>query len=171
MMSLADEPLTPEAITALDHTQARALLDQQLDFRNRIFALEEILAAQPEAMHGDDPRCPLTHSFADGIYMREIKIPAGTVLTGKIHRHAHPNVLLEGEVLVVTEQRGVERLQAPFAMISEPGTKRAVVALSDVRWLTFHSVGDERDLAKIEKMVIAPDYVTLARDSRKELVA
>lgn len=133
----------------------------QLQIRDQIKEFEADLAALPNAVHGDNECCPLKHSFANGIYMREILIPAGMVLTGKIHRHAHPNVLLEGEVLVVTEQNGLERLKAPMAMISEGATKRALVALTDVRWLTFHNVGEERDLKKIEDIVIAPTYEQL----------
>lgn len=142
-------------MTELVPIEDRAL---QLQIRNQIQEFESDLATLPEAVHGDNEVCPLKHSFANGIYMREIRIPQGMVLTGKIHRHAHPNVLLEGEVLVVTEQKGLERLRGPMAMISDGATKRALVALTDVVWLTFHNVGEERDLKKIEEMVIAPTY-------------
>lgn len=128
--------------------------------REKLLALERVIAACPDAFHGDSSSCPLKHSFANGIYMREIFIPKGTVLTGKIHRHAHPNVLLKGEVRVFTEDGGLEHYVAPMAMISTAGTKRAVLALEDTVWLTFHSVGEERDLGKIEEIVIAPDYQT-----------
>lgn len=139
-------------------TEDRSL---QLQIRDQIQEFEQDLAALPNAVHGDNEICPLKHSFANGIYMREIRIPAGMVLTGKIHRHAHPNVLMEGEVLVVTEQNGLERLKGPMAMISEGKTKRALVALTDLHWITFHNVGDERDLQKIEQMIIAPTYKEL----------
>ena len=137
--------------------------------RERICDLEGALSALPGAVFGDSDLCPLKHSFGHGIYMREIFIPAGVVLTGKIHRHSHPNVLLEGEVLVVTEHGGREHLKAPLAMISLAGTKRAVVALTDTRWITFHNVGEERDLARIEDIVIAPSYDQLEQERLAQL--
>jgi hypothetical protein len=128
--------------------------------REKLLELEAVIADSPGAFHNDTPNCPLKHSFANGIYMREIFIPKGVVLTGKIHRHDHPNVLLKGKVEVFTESGGLEHLEAPVAIISKAGTKRAVLTLEDTVWITFHNVGDERDLNKIEKMTIAPDYKT-----------
>lgn len=160
---------TLDTLSVMETDEALAVVEQRLALRNQISYFEQQLASQPAATYGDSPDCPLTHSFANGIYMREIFIPAGKVLTGKIHRHAHPNILLEGEVLVVTEHAGKQHLKAPLAMISEPGTKRVVFALSDTRWLTFHNVGEERDLSKIEDIVIVSDYKQLASEQRKEL--
>ncbi len=128
------------------------------NIREEILTFEEMLKSCPESFQGDTALCPLTHEFANGIYVRTIRIPAGTILTGKIHKHAHPNVLLEGTVEVYTEAGGMERLKAPLSMISKSGTKRVVHAITDVVWQTFHNVGDEKDLKKIENIVIAPSY-------------
>ena len=127
-------------------------------FRNRILKLESMLKDVPGALIGDNDLCPLKHKFAGGIYMREIFIPKDTLIVGKIHRHSHPNVLLKGDVSVWTEGGGVERLKAPMAMISPPGTKRLVYTHEDSTWITFHSVGEETDPAKCEEMIIAPTY-------------
>ena len=45
--------------------------------RQDILDLEEILEQQDGAFFGDTVNCPLKHSFADGIYVREIFIPKG----------------------------------------------------------------------------------------------
>ena len=108
------------------------------DFRKKIFELEETMAKIPGATFGDSPEMPLKHSFSDGMYVREIFLPKGHILTGKIHKHSHPNFLMSGEVIVVTENGGREHLKGPLAMISEPGTKRAIVALEDTVWITVH---------------------------------
>ena len=128
--------------------------------RAQILALQDALSGHPDAVFGDSALCPLTHRFADGIYVREIFIPKGTVLTGKIHKYAHPNFLMQGEVMVVTESGGREHLKAPLALISPPGVKRAVVALEDTVWITVHAT-HETDLAKIEEAVIAKEYEAL----------
>jgi len=118
---------------------------------------------------GDNDAMPLKHSFAPGVYVREIFIPKGSMLTGKIHRHSHPNFLMQGEVIVVTEFGGREHLKAPKSMISKAGTKRAIYAIEDTIWITVH-VTEETDLKKIEEYVIAPTYDALkAAPESKEL--
>lgn len=125
--------------------------------RDDILELENALLKVPGAVRGDSDLMPLKHSFAPGMYVRQIFIPKGTILTGKIHRHAHPNFLMSGEVIVVTEERGREHLKAPMSIISAAGTKRAILALEDTVWITVHAT-EETDLQKIEDYVIAKDF-------------
>ncbi len=128
-------------------------------FREAIQRCEAALATVPGVFFGDSPLCPLRHSFADGIYVREMFIPAGVVIIGKIHKHAHPNFLLQGAVIVVTEAGGWEHLVAPLSIISPPGTKRAVLALTDTVWITVHTNPTEtQDRVELEAHVIAPTY-------------
>jgi hypothetical protein len=101
--------------------------------------------------------CPLQHSFIDGVYVRTIFIPAGTVIVGKIHKHSHANILSKGEVIVFTEEGDMEHLKGPITMVSPAGCKRAVRALTDTTWTTIHRT-DETDLDKIEDWVIAKSY-------------
>ena len=126
--------------------------------RDKILEFESLLANLPRVQFGDQDDCPMRHSFGNGIYMREIFIPKGKFGVGKLHKHDHPNVLMLGEVTVITEHCGVQRLRAPMSMISKAGTKRVLFAHEDSVWITFHNVGEERDLVKIEDMVIAKNY-------------
>lgn len=125
--------------------------------REDILLFEEQLAKVPGAKFGDMDECPLTHEFADGVYVRTIFIPKGMIIVGKIHRHSHPNFLLKGDVSVVTESGGIQRIKAPMAMISPAGTKRVVFTHEDTVWTTVH-VTEETDLAKIEEVVIAKSF-------------
>lgn len=128
--------------------------------RIEILNFESNLSNVPGAVFGDSELMPLKHSFAEGVYVREIFIPKGMALVGKIHRHSHPNFLMSGEVLVVTENKGRQHLKAPLSMISEAGTKRVVYAIEDTTWITVH-VTNETDLEKIEDYVIAKTYADL----------
>lgn len=131
----------------------------QITPREAILSFENALSQQEGAVFGDSDLCPLTHSFSDGIYVREIFIPKGVVLTGKIHKHDHPNFLMKGKVKVFTEHDGFEVLTAPCHMISKAGTKRAVEAMEDTVWVTVHhNPTNTEDLKKIEDNVIAPSY-------------
>lgn len=127
--------------------------------RDDILNFEEMIKRTENSFVGDSETCPLQHSFCDGIYVREIFIPAGVVLTGKIHKHAHPNFLMKGEVDVMTEFGGTEHLIAPVSMISKAGTKRVVRTFTDTVWITIHNnPTNTQDLSKLEKIVIADNY-------------
>jgi hypothetical protein len=126
--------------------------------RESIVEFEKMLSNVEGAFFGDTDYCPLKHSFSDGIYVREIFIPAGTVLVGKIHKHDHPNFLMSGTVEVVTEF-GSERIEAPRSMISKSGTKRVVHAITDTVWITVHvNKENTTDIAKLEDNIIAKSY-------------
>jgi quercetin dioxygenase-like cupin family protein len=119
--------------------------------RAKVIALEEILLAAPQAV------IPVTHRFANpgtrlGVYAREIFIPKGTVLTGKIHKTEQINFMLKGDMSVLTEE-GIKRVQAPFTIVSPPGTKRVAYAHEDTVWTTVHAT-DETDIEKIETLFV-----------------
>lgn len=101
--------------------------------------------------------CPVTHYFSRGVYARELFIPAGTVLTGEIHKHENLNILSQGDISVRMEDGSIVRVQAPFTTVSPPGTKRAAYAHTDCVWTTIHGT-DERDVDKIKHEFIATSY-------------
>lgn len=101
--------------------------------------------------------CPVTHHFSKGVYAREIFIPAGTVLTGEIHKHENLNILSKGDISVRMDDGSIVRVQAPFTTVSPPGTKRAAYAHTDCVWTTIHGT-DERDVDKIKNEFIATSY-------------
>lgn len=74
--------------------------------------------------------------FAEGVYAREITIPKGTVLCGRIHNKSQINTISKGDISVTTDQ-GVVRVQAPFTIVSPPGTKRAGYAHEETVWTTY----------------------------------
>tara|TARA_R110000823_G_scaffold312410_1_gene439038 strand:+ start:87 stop:581 length:495 start_codon:yes stop_codon:yes gene_type:complete len=110
--------------------------------------------------------CVLTHRFAPKseeygcyTYARELSIPAGSLIVGKIHKHAHISFLLSGKIVVVSES-GREVMEAPRTFVSEAGVKRAGYVLEDCVITNVHltEYGSEDDLNKIEEEVIAKTY-------------
>jgi hypothetical protein len=130
--------------------------------REKIMNLEYTLVSHlkeqnPEFKPGNtDDICPIKHHWAPGVYGREIFIPAGTVIIGKIHRHAHLNCISQGLVMVATPF-GVETLQAPLNFISKPWTKRAVYALEDTIWTTIHPT-EKLSVEEVESEIIAASF-------------
>ena len=70
-------------------------LELQAKARQMILDVQDKLCEHPDAVFGDTDLCPLKHSFADGQYVREMFIPKGVMIIGKIHKHSHPNFLLK----------------------------------------------------------------------------
>lgn len=128
------------------------------EFRKNILDFAEVVKAHPNSLLGDNDYCPLKHSFSDGIYVREIFIPAHTYVVGKIHKHSHPNFLMSGEVNVVTHE-GSFTIKAPCSMISTQGTQRALYTLTDTTWITVHlNPSNTQDLQVLEEQIIAKSY-------------
>lgn len=137
-----------------------------IEMRNKILRLQADMEALPE-----DKKCmpEVTHFFEDGLYSRAMLIPAGTTIVGKIHKHAHPNHIHFGDVLVATEF-GVFRYIGENTFTSDPGTKRVVHALADTLWITYHeNPTDTRDLAQLEAAIIAPSYTALEHHMKERL--
>ena len=131
------------------------------EMREKILHLESTLKEYVKANPDAQPECPLRHTFAPGAYARQIFIPQGSLVVGKIHKHAHLNFLMLGQAIVATED-GILTYTAPFVFTSLPGTKRVVVAVQDVIWVTVH-LTEQTDLTKIEEEIIAPTYAEFDR--------
>ena len=81
---------------------------------------------------------PVEHAFCTGLYARTMHIPAGTALTGAIHRQESFFLVRKGSLIVSTDS-GPQRLGLGDMSISKIGTKRAGIALTDVEITTFHA--------------------------------
>lgn len=97
-----------------------------------IYQLEAELLKMPQV------ELPIDHDFCAGMYARTMHIPAGTVLTGAVHREESFFLVRKGELIVSTDN-GPRKLCAGDMSISKIGTKRAGIALTDVDVTTFHA--------------------------------
>lgn len=110
-----------------------------------------------EAWMKEQPQLNLkvVNYFSHGVYARELHIPAGTLLTGEIHKFENFNILSKGDISVLTND-GMKRVEAPFSIVSPPGTKRIAFAHTDCIWTTIHGTF-EIDIDKIKHYFIATD--------------
>lgn len=104
------------------------------------------------------------HRFADGLYAREITIPAGTLLTGKIHRARHLNIISRGDISVWSAGEPVRRIRAPFSFVADAGARRVGFAHEETVWTTVHATR-ETDLTKLEAELIEPRTIPLLERS------
>jgi hypothetical protein len=90
----------------------------------------------------------LTHTFTPHLYGRKITMPAGALLTTRIHLTDHQFVILRGVVSVWDDEHGVVTLHAGHHGITKAGTRRVLFVHEECEWMTFH-VTDETDPDKI----------------------
>lgn len=136
-----------------------------INSRSDVFVAEEMMKA-----YGEPVAIPVREYFANkgtkrGTYAREITIPAGTLLTGKIHKYEQVNFLLRGEITVLTDD-GFKRLVGPATVVSPAGTKRIAYTHTECVWTTVHSTELE-DVDAIEAEFIAQteeEYLEFVRD-------
>ncbi len=128
------------------------------------FACPTIDQLEAAMLDGVPVEMPVTHRFTPGLYIREISIPAGTLLTSALHWTEHPFVISKGRIEVVSETEGRVVYEAPHTGITKPGTRRALYALTDTIWTTFHAT-DETDVEKICATILGPHENPLLPDS------
>lgn len=135
------------------------LISKSLDLQSLTKEQIQQYIAHAESMmidSGEGVEIPLKHHFSKDVYAREIFIPKGTFLVGKIHKFENLNILSQGELSIISID-GCQRVKAPFTIVSVPGVKRLAYAHEDCVWTTIHGT-DEKDVDKIEEKFIAKTY-------------
>ena len=121
-----------------------------IERRDKIQELQSCLEKLPQI------DCPVEHRFAPGCYIREIFMPKGSLVVGKIHLTEHFNVILKGKVTVATVD-GVETHEAPYTFVSPAGIQKVVYMHDDCIWQTVHPT-DKTDPDEIEAEIITENY-------------
>lgn len=115
--------------------------------------------------------CPLLHRFTDKMYIREIFMPADTLVTSKIHKTNHPFVVSMGSVSVKIDDGEWELIEAPYSGTTLPGTRRVLYIHSDTIWTTFHVNEDNcHDIEMIENRILEPYTNTLLTNKEERRV-
>ena len=89
----------------------------------------------------------VTNHIVDGLYVRELLIPKGSLIISRVHKRPLVNVISKGEVVVI-DSNGRNEYTAPCTFISPAGTQRVVFALEESVWNTAHitNVSDPDEL-------------------------
>jgi quercetin dioxygenase-like cupin family protein len=95
------------------------------------------------------------HHFSDGLYAKQIHIPAKHVVTSHSHQYSHLSVLAKGDVLV--EVDGViTEYSAPACIEIRAGLHHRVLARTDATWFCIHAT-DETDADHIDEVLIGKE--------------
>ena len=160
-----------ELQTLFDNTLAKS-------YKDKITQIEEYLTNVADGVNvvvgdGNELIYPemweYKHSFADGIYIREMKMKQGQLGFSAIHKHSYGFFLLSG-VLASSKEEGVEEFIAPCYIVSPRGAKRVVYAIEDCIITTVHAnPTNTQDLKKIEQINVVfswKDYEEYLKENK-----
>jgi len=160
-----------ELQTLFDNTPAKS-------YKDKITQIEEYLTSVADGVNvvvgdGNELIYPdmweYKHSFADGIYIREMKMKQGQLGFSAIHKHSYGFFLLSG-VLASSKEEGIEEFVAPCYIISPQGAKRIVYAVEDCVITTVHAnPTNTQDLKEIEKINVVfswQDYEEYLKENK-----
>lgn len=120
------------------------------EVRDKIERFEQACLAQPQV------QLDVKHYFANGLYVRELFIPAGTTGTGAVHLHEHVSMIVSGDITVMSEH-GTQRIKGPMIRVMKPGTKHVAVTHEDTVWITMHAT-DAKTVEEAEASLVVSNY-------------
>ncbi len=118
----------------------------------------DICAAQDAIHNGALERVEVAyeHYFADGVYARVMKCPAGALVIGKPHRTEHISILLKGSCTITDDDGTSKYVEAPMIVVSQAGRKKMALVHTDMEFVNIHPT-ETTNLDEIEKKVIIPE--------------
>lgn len=115
-------------------------------------AINKINVLIQEMLKHPQVECPVSHHFGPNIYIREVVMPAGTVVVGKPHKTEHMCNMISGRMIIVNEDGEQKEVAAPAVFMAKKGRKTAYI-IETVRFQNIFST-DETDIEKLENMLV-----------------
>tara|TARA_Y100000015_G_scaffold40847_1_gene46233 strand:+ start:37 stop:522 length:486 start_codon:yes stop_codon:yes gene_type:complete len=133
-----------------------------LNSREKIQGLQDLLIDNADEVnivtHQNSKIFPLEHTFADGIYVRQMTMDKESLVVGAIHNHLHVWFLLSGHITVATEEESLEYV-APCYVLATPGTKRVIYANEDSVFVNVHKNPTNcKDIEKLEQEIVSATF-------------
>lgn len=120
------------------------------DMIEKLFVIEAALKQMPQV------EVPLRHCFGNKVYVREMTAPKGSILIGKMHKYKQVNIVIKGDISVLTED-GWRRLKSGDMFESPAGIKRAGFTHEDTVWTTICGT-EETEVEKAEDELTIGSY-------------
>lgn len=149
----------PLALVMVDPITDEVTFDVHPDpmvMRDRITKLQADIVSTP----GKFTELPIDHNFVDGMYIRRLFIPKGSLIIGHIHKQACINIMEKGDMSVLSET-GAARVKAGFVIASPAGMQKVGYAHEDSIFTNIFRT-DETDIAKLEIDLVWESYEMMA---------
>ena len=96
------------------------------------------------------------HHRIKGVYARELFIPAGTLLTGKIHNFESIGILAQGRLRITNGTDSIV-VEAPYITVDQPGIKRLGYAETDCTFICIHRT-DSETIEDMEQELVSDTF-------------
>jgi hypothetical protein len=117
----------------------------------------ELIDIEREMLKYEQVDVPLYHHWSGGVYIREIRIPAGSYIMGKRHRYETCNILLKGTLLVyVDDGKPPVPMTGPVIFTTQPNAKKFAYCQEEAIFLNIIPT-KETDPEEIERLFIIPE--------------
>jgi len=137
--------------------------------RRRIEDLEQKMLGLDSGAMTQELLNQTKHHFCEGVYAREFFLPKDHACTGRVHKTACFNILLEGKItLAMGSTEEPQTIEAPQFFVSEAGEKKALYAHEDSVFITFHAT-EVTDEDKMMDLFTVPTVKAFER-YRRELL-
>lgn len=93
------------------------------------------------------------HYFCNGTYVKEMLIPAGTLMVSKVHKTEHLSIMTSGDVTVLCET-GHVRYQGHNVIHSMSGIKRIGLFHADTLWMNVHKTNGITDIDEMTDYLV-----------------
>lgn len=122
--------------------------------------INPILELEQEILKHPQVEMPVETHYCNKMCARTLKIPAGTILTGAIHKDDCFFVVRQGQLVVTTDADPVI-LNVGDMTITKALTKRAGIAITDCIVTTFHNNNDNSidDSNMFDRLSITPELL------------
>jgi quercetin dioxygenase-like cupin family protein len=94
----------------------------------------------------------ILHHFSDGLYAKQMTLPAGYEAGSHAHAYSHLSVLAKGRVIVETDNT-MQEFNAPACIEIKAGIHHRIVSLEDAVWFCIHAT-EETDVSKVDEVLI-----------------
>lgn len=126
---------------------ALKVIDFSSDLVHENYSLEQKIEQSQEILSQLEPvEISVESNNINGMYTRKIMIPAGVALVGRVHLYDYVDIMLSGDITVVTPEGDV-RYTGYNVLHGKAGRKRFGMAHEDTHWITVHNTpivdGDE----------------------------
>ena len=130
---------------------------------SRVEAVREIDTLQEQMLSCDGAMNAsefITNNFitANGLFAREMILPAGLITVGLVKKEEYISVLSAGTITEITPD-GRTVMQAPYTWVSKGGEKRVVAVHETSVLVTFHKTKETNMLDIANSIVEMPDSV------------
>lgn len=138
------------SFSALDKSGLDEITNQEKYALDEIARQVEVEKIESTLLEYPQEDCPVIHTFGPGLYIRELRLPAGVFAIGHKQKYDHMNLFLRGRMLVPDGEGDIKEVTAPAMFTAPPGRKVGYV-LEDVVWLNIYPV-EETDVETLEEM-------------------